>query len=138
MPFALMPFLSVAFVNVCHTYAPTAARLPAFISTRVQYFTTPEGTFQVHAFGAVSEVMVTFMSPLLVVVQGYRAALLGFLFLQYVARRYKANPQTSLIVGLLVERLDGIAQHRFVPSPVHALYRRAKSAVGFIGAHLGN
>ena len=68
MPFALMPFLSLAFLNVCHTYGSKVANLP-FIGPRIVYFTTPEGTFQVLAFGAVSEVMVAFMTPMLIVLQ---------------------------------------------------------------------
>ena len=127
MPFALMPFLSVAFVNVCHAYAGKLAGLP-LIGSRVVYFTTAEGTFQAQAFGAVSEVIVTFMTPMLIVVQGYRAGLLAFFF-QYVARRYKSNPQTKQTVGLLVERIDGIAAHRFVPGGVRTIYGKVKGLV---------
>jgi len=128
MPFALMPFLSLAFLNVCHTYVSKLATLP-LIGSRVVYFTTPEGTFQVQAFGAVSEVIVTFMTPMLIVVQGYRAALLSFFFFQYVARRYRSNSQTSQTVRLLVERVDGIANHRFVPAVVRTIYGKAKGLI---------
>jgi hypothetical protein len=137
MPFALMPFLSVAFVNVCHAYAGKLAGLP-LIGSRVVYFTTAEGTFQAQAFGAVSEVIVTFMTPMLIVVQGYRAGLLAFFFFQYVARRYKSNPQTKQTVGLLVERVDGIAAHRFVPGGVRTIYGKVKGLVAAGAERLGS
>ena len=85
---------------------------------------------QVHAFGAVSEVIVTFMGPMLVVVQGYRALLLSFFYFQYVSRRYKVNAQTVQVVGLFVQKADGIFKHRFVPAPLQAVYTRFKYFVG--------
>ena len=91
---------------------------------------------QVHAFGAVSEVIVTFMGPMLVVVQGYRALLLSFFYFQYVSRRYKSNPQTVQTVRLFVEKLDGICKHRFVPSPMQAAYDRIKYFVGLFAGKL--
>ena len=91
-----------------------------------------------HAFGAVSEVIVTFMSPMLIVLQGHRAALLSFFYFQYVARRYKSNPQTVQTVGLLVQRLDGFGNHRLVPGPVKVLYGRVKGAVAWVAGRFGN
>ena len=134
MPFALMPFLAVAFLNVVHGYAAQIAKLPGFLATRLQFFTTPEGTFQAQAFGAVSEVIVTFMTPALIVVQGARAGILSFFYFQYVARRYNTNPQTKQTVLLLVERLDGFAGHRLVPAPVKRLYDSAKGFVAMVAA----
>ena len=137
MPFALMPFLSLAFLNVCHTYGSKVANLP-FLGPRIVYFTTPEGTFQVLAFGAVSEVMVAFMTPMLIVLQGYRAGMLSFFFFQYVSRRYKSNPQTAQTVRMLVERIDGFAEHRFVPGVVGTLYRKAKGLVASAAQRFGS
>merc|ERR1719378_1473134 len=109
-----MPFLSGALLNVVHGFGPQIAALPEAIRTRVQYLTPPEGAFQVAAFGAVSEVIVTFMGPMLIVLQGFRAAALTFFYFQYVCRRYNTNPQTVQVVGLFVQKADGICKHRFV------------------------
>jgi hypothetical protein len=74
MPFALMPFLSLAFLNVCHAYGRAAAKLPGpvgpYVGGKMAYCTTDEGAMQVSAFGAVSEVIVAVMAPLLCVIQG--------------------------------------------------------------------
>ena len=46
MPFALAPFLAVAFLNVCAT---AKGRLPgalSFVATKLDYFTTSEGSMQ--------------------------------------------------------------------------------------------
>ena len=84
---------------------------------------------QVHAFGAVSEVIVTFMGPMLVVVQGYRALLLSFFYFQYVSRRYKSNPQTVQTVRLFVDKLDSFGNHRMVPGGFKNLYAKLKQLV---------
>jgi len=132
MPFALAPFLAMAFLNTC---AAAKGRLPgalSFVATRLDYFTTGEGSMQVHAFGAVSEVIVALMSPLLIVVQGIPAALLGFFYFQYVVRRYRTNHFTVQAVTLLAERTDGVLCHRFVPAPLQTLYRKAKGLISFV------
>jgi hypothetical protein len=90
----------------------------------------------VHAFGAVSEVIVTFMGPMLVVVQGPRAALLSFFYFQYVCRRYKSNSQTVQTVQIFVQKLDGWCKHRFVPAPLQHVYERAKRAVGWVAGKI--
>jgi len=131
MPFALMPFLTGAFLNAVHGFAGPIASLPEFAKSRLVYFTTAEGIFQAHAFGAVSEVIVTVMGPMLIVVQGYRALLLTFFYFQYVARRYKTNQQTSQSVRLLTEKVDGVVNHRLVPAPLRAVYGKAKNLIGF-------
>jgi len=137
MPFALMPFMSVAFLNVITAFSGYLSKLPGFLRTRAEFFLTPEGVMSAQAFGTVSEVIVTFMSPMLVVVQGYRAALLGFFYFQYVARRYKSNAQTVQVVQLLVERVDGISQHRLVPAPVQQVYTKAKSLIAMAADRFG-
>jgi len=136
MPFALMPFLSIAFLNVVHGYAGYIAKLPEFARSRLIFFTTPEGTFQVNAFGVVSEIIVTFMGPMLFVVQGARALVLSFLYFQYVCRRYKTNAQTVQTVRLFVEKVDGIGKHRYVPAPIQTAYGRVKWAIGFAAEKL--
>ena len=138
MPFALMPFLAPAFLNVCHTYGTQLAKLPGFISSRAAYMTTAEGTFQVQAFGAVSEVIVTFMTPMLIAVQGLRAAILSFFFFQYVSRRYKSNPQTVQTLRLFVERVDSLFAYRFVPGGVRAMYEKVKGLIGSLATRFGN
>jgi len=136
VPFALMPFLSTCFLNVVHTYAGALSKLPSFLSSKLEYFRTAEGLFQVHAFGAVSEVIVTFMMPLLVVVQGYRALLLWFFYFQYLVRRHRTNPTTVQTVQMLMQKLDGIAHHRFAPAILQTLYTRAKSLVSLAAEKL--
>ena len=42
-----IPFLSGALLNVVHAYARAIAMLPSFLRTRLQYFTTAEGTMPV-------------------------------------------------------------------------------------------
>ena len=37
---------------------------------------------------------------------------------------------TVQTVTLLVQKADGIASHRLVPAPLHAVYSKAKWAVG--------
>ena len=130
MPFALMPFLAVCLLNAVHGYADVIDKLPGFLKTRLQFFLTPEGAFQVHAFAAVSEVIVTFMGPPLVVVQGYRALMLSFFYFQYVSRRYKTSQQTQQVIGLLVEKADGMFKHPRVPAGVHGVYEKAKYYIG--------
>merc|ERR1711904_533148 len=131
MPFALMPFLALAFLNAVHAYADTLTpKLPAFLGSRLTYFKSEEGIFQVHAFGAVSEVIVTFMSPLLIVVQGLRAGLIGFFYFQYVVRRYRSNQATVQTVQMLVEKIDGVLKHRYAPAFLQNVYVRLKRAVG--------
>lgn len=136
MPFALMPFLTGALHNAIHGFAPQIAVLPDFLKSRLQYMQTQEGAFQIAAFGAVSEVIVTFMGPLLAVVQGYRAMLLTFFYFQYVCRRYKTNPQTVQTVGLFVEKLEGVCKHRLVPAPVQNVYSRLKYFVGLAASKI--
>ena len=68
--------------------------------------------------------------PFFCVVQGYRALLLTFFYFQYVARRYRVSQMTVQTVTLLVQKVDGIAAHRLVPAPLHAVYSKAKWAVG--------
>lgn len=78
------------------------------------------------------------MGPPLAVVQGYRALLLTFLYFQYVSRRYKTSQQTVQVVGLFVQKLDGVATHRFVPAPVQQVYTKAKYYVGLAADKLGS
>jgi len=136
MPFALMPFLTAPFLNVIHGYREVITKLPAFMRTRLEFFTTDEGAFQVSSFGAVSEVIVTFMGPALAVVQGYRALILTFFYFQYVARRYKSNQLTVQVVGLFVGKIDGVLKHRLVPSPLQQGYEQIKSLIGTIANRL--
>ena len=49
MPFALMPFLAGAFLNVIHGFESQIASMPEFMRSRLVYFTTAEGAFQVSA-----------------------------------------------------------------------------------------
>jgi len=134
LPFALMPFLAIAFLNVCYAYKDLGARLPGPLGTmvgpRMAFFTTEEGAFQVRSFGAVSEVVVAVMSPLLCVVQGARAAILGFFYFQYVVRRYRSNQFTQLAVGHFDERVGSLLSHRFVPAPLKMVYARFKGLIG--------
>jgi len=136
MPFALMPFLTGALLNVVHGFQPQLQQLPEIIRSRVQYLITPEGAFQIAAFGAVSEVIVTFMGPLLVVVQGTRAMLMTFFYFQYLSRRYRTNEQTVQVVRLFEEKADGICKHRLVPAPLQAGYDRVKGLIRFASTKL--
>lgn len=129
MPFALMPFLTGALTNAVAGYKGVIAKLPAFARTRLEYLDSAEGQFQVHAFGTVSEVIVTFMGPLLVVVQGYRAALLSFFYFQYVCRRYRSNPSTVQTVSLFVGKVESVCKHRYVPAPAQRGYETIKGAI---------
>ena len=142
VPFALMPFLSRALINVCNAYKEVGEKLPGplgrIVGPRMAYFTTGEGQMQANAFGAVSEVIVTVMTPLLIVVQGLRAALLGFFYFQYVVRRYRTNQLTVQAVTLFLERTDGFFSHRFVPTPVNTLYRRFKTGISYIAEKFVN
>ena len=51
----------------------------------------------VQAFGAVSEVIVCCMSPLLLAANGMRSAVLAFFYFQYVARRYQHSFWTKQV-----------------------------------------
>jgi len=136
MPFALMPFLTGCLLNVVHGFTPQIQQLPEIVRSRLLYFVTPEGSFQVSAFGAVSEVIVTFMGPLLVVVQGTRALLLTFFYFQYLSRRYRSNEQTVQCVRLFEEKADSILKHRLVPPPLQAAYERLKGLIRFASSKL--
>lgn len=114
------------------------AKLPAFAKDRLEFLTTAEGSMQVNAFGAVSEVIVTFMGPPLVLIQGYRALMLSFFYFQYVCRRYKTNEQTVHVVGLFVQKADGICKHRFVPAAVHPLYDKVKGLIRMAANRFGS
>jgi len=138
MPFALMPFLATCLLNVVHGYRDILAKLPAFAKDRLEFLTTAEGSMQVNAFGAVSEVIVTFMGPPLVLIQGYRALMLSFFYFQYVCRRYKTNEQTVHVVGLFVQKADGICKHRFVPAAVHPLYDKVKGLIRMAANRFGS
>ena len=81
------------------------------------------------AFGAVSELIVAVMSPLLVVLQGHRAAVLGFFFFQYVVRRYRVNALTVQAVGLLTSRVDGALNHKWCPRALGLAFGKLKAAV---------
>ena len=63
MPFALMPFLSIALLNVCAALKGHTDKMPGFIGSRIAWFAGEEGTMHAQSFGAVSEVIVTMMSP---------------------------------------------------------------------------
>jgi len=140
MPFALMPFLSVALLHASPAIKEVAVKLPgplkSIIGDRITYLCTAEGRFHVQSFGAVSEVIVAVMAPLLCVVQGMQAAILGFFFFQYVVRRYRNNELTVKAVDLFVERVDSLGKHRFVPMPVQTLYGKVKSVVGYAATKL--
>ena len=140
MPFALMPFLCVSLVNVCHAYGATISKLPkpigTYVGSRALYLTTPEGEMQAFAMGAVSEVIIAVMTPLLCLVQGSRAAILGFFYFQYVVRRHRSNPLTVQSLELLVKQLDGVFQHRWSPAPLQTIYRRGKSGVAWAAQKL--
>ena len=138
LPFALMPFLTGCLLNAVHGFQAPIQSLPDFLKSRLLYFTTPEGVFQLNAFGAVSEVIVTFMGPLLVVVQGYRALLMSFFFFQYVARRYKSNQQTQQTVMIFTQKADGWFKHRLVPMPLQNVYMNAKTYVAWGADKLGS
>eukprot|EP00322_Chrysochromulina_rotalis_P018573 CAMPEP_0115859474 /NCGR_PEP_ID=MMETSP0287-20121206/16633_1 /TAXON_ID=412157 /ORGANISM="Chrysochromulina rotalis, Strain UIO044" /LENGTH=389 /DNA_ID=CAMNT_0003313773 /DNA_START=12 /DNA_END=1181 /DNA_ORIENTATION=+ len=139
-PFALMPFLAGALLNACIAFKGAASSLPgplkSLIGDRVTFLTTQEGTFQVHSFGAVSEAIVATMTPLLCIVQGMRAALLGFFFFQYVVRRYRTNELTVKAVDLLVERINDIFAHKYMPAPLQTVYSKAKSLIGMAAQKL--
>ena len=133
MPFALMPFLAGPMVNACLAFKPHTAKLPgplaSVIGDRVVYLTTPEGQMQARAFGAISEVICAFMAPLLCIVQGLRAAIMGFFFFQYVVRRYRTNELTVTTTNLLIDKADGLFRHRYVPAPLQNLYAKLKSFI---------
>eukprot|EP00325_Prymnesiales_sp_UTEX-LB-985_P023884 CAMPEP_0174720684 /NCGR_PEP_ID=MMETSP1094-20130205/34191_1 /TAXON_ID=156173 /ORGANISM="Chrysochromulina brevifilum, Strain UTEX LB 985" /LENGTH=361 /DNA_ID=CAMNT_0015921209 /DNA_START=84 /DNA_END=1169 /DNA_ORIENTATION=+ len=139
MPFALMPFLAIALLNVCYAYKDVAARLPgplgSMLGPRMAFFTTEEGAFQVRSFGAVSEVVVAVMSPLLIVVQGARAAILGFFYFQYVVRRYRTNQFTQLAVSHFDERVGSMLSHRFAPAPLKMIFVRFKALIGKVAQY---
>ena len=61
----------------------------------------------VQAFAAVSEVIVSAMSPLVVIAQGFRAAILVFFYFQYVARKHASNYWTKQAVNALNDKLNG-------------------------------
>ena len=68
------------------------------------------------AFAAVSEVIVCMMSPLVMVVQGARAAVLVFFYFQYVARRHAESYWTQQAVKALTDKADGERAPRCVRS----------------------
>ena len=134
VPFALMPFLALALLHSVHAVKEPAQKLPGplstFVGSRVAQLCTPEGQFQIASFGAVSEVILAVMTPVLCLVQGFRAALLGFFFFQYVVRRSRSNEMTMKALDLLNERADGIFRHRYVPAPLQNVYSNAKKFIG--------
>jgi len=130
LPFAIMPFAAVAVQNVCRAYAPLIQKLPGFVSQRAAFLLTEEGGQMVHAFAAVSEVVVCFMSPLVILAQGFRVAVVLFFYLQHIARRYESNFWTKQAVSQLTLKLDGFFSHRWCPAPVGMIYTRVKGVVG--------
>jgi len=134
VPFALMPFMAVALLNVCHAYKDIGAKLPGPLGTmigpRMAFFDTPEGAFQVRSFSAVSELIVAVMTPMLVAVHGARAGILAFFYFQYVVRRHRTNELTQQAVTLLNQQVTGMLSHRFVPGPFMVLYGKIKMLVG--------
>ncbi|KOO52742.1 phosphopantothenoylcysteine decarboxylase [Chrysochromulina tobinii] len=134
VPFALMPFLALALLHSVHAVKEPAQKLPGplstFVGSRVAQLCTPEGQFQIASFGAVSEVILAVMTPVLCLVQGFRAALLGFFFFQYVVRRSRSNEMTMKALELLTERSDSVFRHRYVPAPLQIVYSNAKKFIG--------
>ncbi len=119
MPFALMPFFALALHNVCHALKQSAPKLPAFVGSRIAYVASEEGSLHVQSFGAISEVVVAAMSPLLVLLHGMRMGFLAFIYFQYVVRRYRTNFMTKQAVGIFAEKIDSLAAHRW--NTVHFL-----------------
>ena len=81
----------------------------------------------VMAFAAVSEVIVSAMSPLVVIAQDFRAAILVFFYFQYVARKHASNFWTKQAVTALNDKLTG------APPPLlatRALRARSQPAGG--------
>jgi hypothetical protein len=70
------------------------------------------------------------MTPVLCLVQCFRAALLGFFFFQYVVRRSRSNEMTMKALELLTERSDSVFRHRYVPAPLQIVYSNAKKFIG--------
>jgi len=136
MPFALMPFFALALHNVCHALKQSAPKLPSFVGSRVAYVASEEGSLHVQSFGAISEVVVAAMSPLLVLLHGMRMGFLAFIYFQYVVRRYRTNLMTKQAVGIFAEKIDSLAAHRWCPPPLRAVPRGLKKLVAGMASTL--
>ena len=95
---------------------PPAGFVGRYLIPKAQYLLTDEGGQMVGAFAAVSEVIVCMMSPLVMVVQGARAAVLVFFYFQYVARRHAESYWTQQAVKALTDKADGERAPRCVRS----------------------
>ena len=90
LPFGIMPFICVALLNVLPAVQGVASGVP-LLGPKLVWLNSDEGKMSVHSFGSVCEVMVSFMSPLLIAVQGVRMAVLSFVYFQYVVRRKRTT-----------------------------------------------
>jgi len=133
LPFALMPYAATALHTVCLCYGGVFQKLPGPIGRavvpRAQYLTSDQGTQMVQAFGAVTQVIVCLMSPMIVLAQGLRAGVLVFFYFQYVARRHSHDYFTQQAVTTLTENMNGIFHHKWCPSPIGMLFDRLKGLV---------
>lgn len=133
LPFAIMPFAATALHNVCRCYMAQLQMLPGFIGRailpRAQFLVSDEGSQMVAAFSAVSEVIVSCVSVLVIIAQGMRGAVLAFFYFRYVARRHATQYWTQQAVRALSDKLAGVFHHRWSPKPVGMLFDRIKSLV---------
>merc|ERR1712087_1102162 len=131
MPFALVPHACYAAHNTLRVFSPKLVPLlPSFLKERAMWVLSEEGTQMTLAFGAMTEGIVGFMSPLTILMQGMRGIATVYLFLQYLSKRYKTSQWTQLAVNSLTEKLDGLMHHRLVPAAIGAVYDKVKAMIG--------
>ena len=60
---------------------------------------------------------------------GVRAALVSFVYLQYVCKKYQTSYWTMTAVTMLYEKVKGVFHHRWCPKPLGALFDRIAGLV---------
>ena len=63
------------------------------------------------------------------VLHGVRAALVSFVYLQYVCKKYQTSYWTMTAVTMLYEKVKGVFHHRWCPKPLGALFDRIAGLV---------
>ena len=131
VPFALMPFLSLSLANLGVACPPRLrAAMPTPIRDRLAYLSSSEGVMQVHAFGAVSELIVASMLPVLsLITRQSRLIALTLFWLQYVVRRTRTNQLSRQALDVIVAKADSLLSHRLVPSMARSAFDAFKTTL---------
>lgn len=136
LPFALVPIAACAFHACLGRIRTMLAACPAsmrsMLESKFEQLDTPQGQVIIPHFAAVSELMVGIML-IVSLAGGLKNVIMLLLYWQFLSWRYVNSQWSKHAFWAMREKLDGVFNHRFCPSPFRMLYDRVKQ---FMGAYV--